>query len=226
MEASAGRSRQTPPKASTPGGAAEREWRLQPEGPNMSDHHPPHIYFDGTWYIVTAATLKHAPLLAGDDVKGILRDALKALVLEFRFVLLAWVILDDHYHLLLKTDRGQDLSRFFARLHGSTARQLNLRDRVTARQVWHNYWDTCIRTETGLWTRFNYIHNNPVKHGYVQEWADWAWSSYRFYLETRGEDWLLDCWRQHPVIDYVQGDDFGRSKPPMSNNRGMEPLSG
>jgi putative transposase len=175
----------------------------------MADHHPLHIYLDDSWYMVSAATLKHIPFLAGDEAKGIVRDALQALVVEFRLVLRAWVILDDHYHLLLKTDRGRDLSRFFARLHGGSARQINLRDRVTGRQIWHNYWDTCIRTEAGLWTRFNYIHNNPVKHGYVQRCEDWAWSSYPFYLESKGQDWLLDCWRRYPVIDYVQGDDFG-----------------
>ncbi len=77
---------------------------------------------------------------------------------------------------LLKTKWGQDLSRFLGQLHGSSSRQLNLWDGVTGRQVWHNYWDTCIRSEEDMWQRFNYIHQNPVKHGYVQQIGDWPFS--------------------------------------------------
>jgi len=174
----------------------------------MSDHHPPHIYLDDTWYIISAATLKHTPFLASHRAKARVRDELKDLVIEFGITLKAWVILDDHYHLLLKTREGKALSRFFGRLHGTTSRQLNLWDDVLGRQVWHNYWDTCIRTEADLWVRFNYIHNNPVKHGYVTHPRDWEFSSYQYYLREKGEEWLEDCWSRYPVIDYIEGDDF------------------
>jgi putative transposase len=174
----------------------------------MSDHHPPHIYLDDTWYIITSATLGHALYLASAQAKTLLRDTLETLVKELSISLRAWVILDNHYHLLLKTRRGQDLSRFFRLLHGSTARQINLWDAITGRQVWHNYWDTCIRTEADVWTQFNYIHNNPIKHGYVQQLCDWPFSSFHFYLRTKGQEWLDDCWLRYPVIDYLEGDDL------------------
>ena len=35
----------------------------------MPSHHPPHIYHDNTWYIMTAATRYHAPLLTSEPVK-------------------------------------------------------------------------------------------------------------------------------------------------------------
>lgn len=179
----------------------------------MQDHHPPHLYLDDTWYIITASTLNHALFLASERAKALVRDKLRSLVVEFSIKLRAWVILNDHYHLLLKTCRGKDLARFFGRLHGSTSRQINLWDATTGRQVWHNYWDTCIRDETGLWTRFNYIHYNPIKHGYVQQVEDWPFSSYHYYLRTKGQDWLADCWMRYPVIDFLQGDDFDWLKP-------------
>lgn len=56
--------------------------------------------------------------------------------------------------------------------------------------MWYSYLDTCIRDEAGYWTRFNYIRYNPVKHGYVSRPADWPFSSYRYYLRTRGAAWL------------------------------------
>jgi putative transposase len=160
------------------------------------------------WYMITACTLGRMPVLSGTRSKSLFRSELRKLLLLFKMRLRAWVVLDDHYHLLLKTGRGRDLSGFTARLHGSTSRQINLWHETPGRQVWHNYWDTCIRDEEGLWMRFNYIHQNPVKHGYVQRMEDWAFSSYGFYLRTRGRDWLTDCEARYPVVDWLEGDAF------------------
>lgn len=178
----------------------------------MTDHHPPHIYLDDTWYIITAATKDKAPALGSERAKVLVRDTLRRLVVDSDHRLRAWVVLDDHYHLLLKSKLGTDLSRFVARLHGSTPRKLNLADETTGRQVWHNYWDTCVRNEAGLWTRFNYIHYNPVRHGYVRRPEDWPFSSYDFYLRTKGLSWLADCEAQYPAVDFLGGDDFERSR--------------
>jgi len=60
----------------------------------MSDHHPPHFYLDDTWYILTAATYDHAPFLAGEEAKALVRDSLKNLVRSHNLSLRAWVILD------------------------------------------------------------------------------------------------------------------------------------
>lgn len=168
----------------------------------MTSHHPPHIYLDDSWYIVTASTVDHTRFLVGDAAKSLLRDKLKELVLEFKITLRAWVILDNHYHLLMKTYLGHDLSRFFGKLHGATAWQLNQWAGTPGRQIWHNYWDTCIRDEQGYWTRFNYIHQNPVKHGYVAHTAVWPFSSYHYYLRTEGQEWLDDLLMAYPVRDY------------------------
>ena len=112
----------------------------------------PTFCLDDTWYILSAATYDHAPFLEEEAAKALVRDSLETLVRSFNLTLRAWVILDNHYHLLLKTRQGKALTRFFGQLHGSTSRQLNLWDGVLGRQVWHNYWDTCIRTEADLWT--------------------------------------------------------------------------
>jgi putative transposase len=167
----------------------------------MRGHHPPHIYLDRTWYLLTAGTVDRAPLLASDAAKTIVRDALKTYIQRFQINLRAWVILDDHYHILIHLPQGEDLPRFIARFHGGSSRQLNLLDGTKGRSVWHNYWDSGIRTEADLWTRFNYVHHNPVKHGYVQQAADWPFSSYRYFLRTRGAAWLADCLSRYPVLE-------------------------
>ncbi len=170
-------------------------------------HHPPHIYRDDTWYIITSSIYQNQCLLRTKGYKEFARDQLKTLVIHFGFRLTAWVILDNHYHILVKSRSGMDLSRFLARLHGRISFELNTRDGRRGRRVWHNYWDTCIRTQTDYWIRFNYIHHNPVKHGYTKRMENWPFSSYRYYLEHKGEGWLMDIFRQHPIVDFTDPND-------------------
>lgn len=173
----------------------------------QTSHHPPHIYLDDTWYMITSAIYQRRRLLEPDGHKELVCGQLKTLVSEFGLRLAAWVILDNHYHLLVKSRVGATLPRFFGRLHGRTSHDLNGLDAARGRQVWHNYWDTCIRTEADYWTRFNYIHHNPVKHGYVARTEDWRFSSALYYLEGKGEEWMLDAFRRHPVVDFTDPDD-------------------
>ena len=170
-------------------------------------HHPPHIYLDDTWYIITTPIYQKHSLLRPQGHKELVRDELKTLVIEFRLRLAVWVVLDNHYHILVKTRLGKDSPRFLGRLHGKVSFDVNTRDGTRGRRVWNNYWDTCIRTETDYWTRFNYIHHNPVKHGYTTKMEDWQFSSCRYYLEHRSRDWLMDAFRQYPIVDFTDPDD-------------------
>lgn len=172
-----------------------------------TDHHPPHIYIDDTLYFVTASTYHGRHLLHPEGHKDLVRDQLKMLTREFGLRLDAWVILDNHYHILVKSRDGAMLPDFFRRLHGRTAFEINGRDSERGRRVWHNYWDTCIRTEAGYWTRFNYIHYNPIKHGYVQRAEDWPFSSYGYYRERKGEEWLMDALRRFPIVVFTDRSD-------------------
>ncbi|CAG0933905.1 REP-associated tyrosine transposase [Thermoflexales bacterium] len=173
----------------------------------MPAYHPPHIYLDDTWYFVTASIHHRHRLLQPSGHKDLVRDQLKAMTAEFHIQLAAWVILDNHYHILVRSHVGQDLSRMFGRWHGRTAFEINGRDDERGRQVWHNYWDTCIRTEADYWTRFNYIHHNPVKHGYVGRMEDWPFSSYCYYRDHEGNAWLSDAFERFPIVDFTDPDD-------------------
>ncbi len=93
------------------------------------------------------------------------------------------------------------------RLHGASATFLNRKDGTPGRKVWWNYWDTCIRNESDFYTRFNYIHNNPIKHKYVNKLIElpaYEFSSYPYYLRTNGQEWVNDIFMRYPIVDYVE----------------------
>lgn len=180
---------------------------IKKSAPNPN--HPPHIYADDTLYFLTAATLQRAHLFNPASYKTHLQEQLLELAPDYGFDLRAWVILDNHYHILFHLAEGDKLSRFLQRLHAKTATSFNSWDNQVGRQVWWNYWDWCIRNERDYWMHFNYIHYNPIKHGYVQRLRDWPYSSLFVYLEEHGREWLDDCWRSYPIREFeIEDDDF------------------
>jgi putative transposase len=53
------------------------------------------------------------------------------------------------------------------------------------------YWEHVIRDDADLERHVDYIHLNPVKHGYVSRVSDWPYSSFHRYV-ARGilpPDW-------------------------------------
>jgi putative transposase len=111
-----------------------------------------------------------------------------------------WVVLTNHYHFLVGVDSLDQVSGTLKHLHGSTSRQWNVEDGLTGqRKVWYRFRDQCMRDERQYFHALNYLHYNPVKHGYVGTPYDWPWSSVHLYYDTRGRDWLREHWVDYPV---------------------------
>ena len=60
------------------------------------------------------------------------------------------------------------------------------------------FWEHAIRDETDLRCHFDYIHWNPVKHGYARHPGEWPHSSFRSYVEA---GWYPEEWRVDPETD-------------------------
>jgi len=194
-------------------GVAQFIARLRDRYMRKDIHRPSHLYLDNTIYFITASTMKRSSAIycafEMDDAKlTSFASLLQELVRFYELELIGWVILRNHYHLLLKVAKALSLPNFIKSLHGKSAFQFNKIDKRLGRKVWYQYWDTCIRDDATMYTRLNYMHNNPVKHGYVKELANYKYSSYFSYLEKFGKEWLDDALSKYPVVDYLEGDDF------------------
>jgi len=137
------------------------------------------------------------------EFETLLLDALKEIADE----LIAWVILPNHYHVLAAIEALDHVSAALKQLHGVTSRRWNLEDGLTGqRRVWYKFADTYIRNERHLHEAFNYIHYNPVKHGYVKDTYAWQWSSLGLYYDDFGRGWLRDHWQAYtPAPDFGKG---------------------
>jgi putative transposase len=131
-----------------------------------------------------------------------LLNAIKAITQD----LIAWVVLPNHYHVLIMVQSLDDVSAALKYLHGTTSREWNIEDKLTGkRRIWYKFADTFIRNNEHLHLAFNYIHYNPVKHGYVSGPYEWPWSSWLIYYEDKGKDWLQEQWKV-----YTPPADFGK----------------
>ena len=125
--------------------------------------------------------------------------------------LIAWVVLANHYHVLISVQSLDYVSAALKYLHGTTSREWNIEDNLTGkRRVWYKFAETYIRNDAHLHLAFNYIHYNPVKHGYVTDPCEWDWSSLSIYHNEKGTEWLREHWQMYtPPVDFGNGwDDF------------------
>jgi putative transposase len=171
-------------------------------------HAPAHYFESHATYIVTAGTLKKEHLINSDQKKECVLTNLRQEIEKYKWELLAWVILINHYHILLKaSDHASSLAQLIRNVHTFSARELNKLDRCPGRRVWWNYWDTCITNERSYYARLNYIHWNPVRHGVVTRPEQYRFSSYRDYYNL-DDNRMRNLERDYPFDSIKVFDEF------------------
>ena len=147
-------------------------------------HAPPHLVAPGAAYMITSATLHKKKLFNTDALLALLENALTSTFDRRGWRRLAHVVLPNHYHVLAMAPKASSpIGTTVADIHRFSARALNRLRNTPGQKVRWNYWDTCISTERSMMARLNYIHQNPVRHGYVHTAAGWSFSSYHAFHE-------------------------------------------
>ncbi len=94
-----------------------------------------------------------------------------------RYNVLRWCIMPNHVHVLIEVLDGWTLSTIMHGWRSYTAHQANKILERTGNLWMEEYFDRYIRDEKHLETVVNYIDNNPVKAGLVDEARKWPWCS-------------------------------------------------
>lgn len=105
------------------------------------------------------------------------------------FLLLGYVFLFDHFHLIIQPTGESNFSDIMHSLKPNFTREYKNLLGIPASQTmkfWQKrFWDHVIRNDRDFESHLHYIHFNPVKHGYVKDPRDWKYSSYLEW-EERG----------------------------------------
>jgi putative transposase len=158
-------------------------------------HSPPHLIREPGYFLITAACYEHAPILSTPQRRTEFEARLLSSLHEAKIEIDAWVILTNHYHILIEIPDFALLPAYFKRLHNGTSFEWNREDGCSGkRRVWYHYFDHFIHDEAQYYQAMNYIHYNPVKHNYVEDPYSWEWSSLGLYYEVEGREWLRKTW--------------------------------
>ncbi len=146
-------------------------------------HNPPHLFIPEAKYFITGSIYKKRPLLQTDKSKEVFLSYLFESCNRQGWTLEDWVVLDNHYHIMVDCNsQPKTLPNLINNVHKYSAiwinKNINTVNIRSNKKVWHNYWDTCIDFESSYFARINYIWNNPVKHGYVEESQEWKFGSF------------------------------------------------
>ena len=147
-------------------------------------------------HFITCSCYRRLPFLRTECSRDLFLSILEQTRERYRFVVVGYVVMPEHIHLLITEPEVGTPSTVMQVLKQRTARALLPRKkRADARQPWlfadatlrlpfwqarfydFNVWTTHKRIE-----KLRYMHRNPVKRGLVSSAEEWRWSSYRFYL--------------------------------------------
>lgn len=170
-------------------------------------HTPPHrVSAVGDAYLLTAACYEHQPYIgaSAERLAAFERELLETLE-PVSTAIQCWVVLPNHYHTLIRTADVLDTLKSIGRLHGRTSFAWNKEDNARGRHVWHSAAETAMKSERHWHATINYIHHNPVKHGYVPQWQDWPFSSAAAFLQQVGREEAEGLWKEYPISEYGRG---------------------
>ena len=86
--------------------------------------------------------------------------------------------------------------------HSQYALWLNKQDNAQGRKVFYQYWDEFFEGELGFYKFMNYIHYNPVKHGYVDVMEQWKASSVHTYIRKCGTQAVYEDFERYPLGEW------------------------
>ncbi|WP_198263426.1 REP-associated tyrosine transposase [sulfur-oxidizing endosymbiont of Gigantopelta aegis] len=132
-----------------------------------------------------------------------LRNAFHQVRNKHPFTIDAIVILPEHLHCIWTLPEGDaDFKTRWGLIKANFSRQIPSGEKCSQsrikrgeRGIWQRrYWEHLLRDEVDFQHHVDYIHWNPVKHGWVTEVKQWPYSSFHQYVKKRivPENWASD----------------------------------
>ncbi|MEJ2156487.1 MAG: transposase [Desulfobacteraceae bacterium] len=138
------------------------------------------------------------------DDRYLFMDLLGELVERFNIEVHAYVLMSNHYHLLLKT-KDANLSRAMQWFGTCYTRRFNLKNRTGGHLFQGRFKSIIVENDSYLLRLSCYIHRNPLTAGMVERLADYQWSSYLSYAykNTKSPTWLST----ETILNQLSGQD-------------------
>jgi REP element-mobilizing transposase RayT len=125
----------------------------------------------------------------GEDRRLFLKTA-GEMVERFDIDIFAYVLMDNHYHLLIRTNRA-NLSKSMQWFGATYTKRFNLCHLRSGHLFQGRFKNMLVQNEAYLLRLSYYIHRNPLRAGIIKRLADYKWSSYQAYAYGKNrQKWL------------------------------------
>ena len=179
--------------------------------PNYRRAHVP-----GGTFFFTVVTHRRRPLFEDRMNRSLLGDAFRECQRDWPFEINALVLLPDHLHAIWTLPPGDTnysgrwsviktkFTKTFLAAGGVELGVSKGKRNEGRRGVWQRrYWEHTIEDEDDFEAHFDYVHYNPVKHGYVTCPRDWGPSSFHRWVKkgVYPIDWACGHYPPLKIID-------------------------
>jgi REP-associated tyrosine transposase len=138
------------------------------------------IEFEGALYHVLSRGNERRDIFFEEDDRRRFLEAIGEMGQRFEIDLFAYVLMDNHYHLLLRTRRA-NLSRAMQWLGVTYTNRFNARHSRSGHLFQGRFKSMLVQNDAYLMQLSYYIHRNPLRVRMVDRLAGYPWSSYWAY---------------------------------------------
>ena len=153
-------------------------------------------YIPNSIVFITQVVHNREPIFKHEQHMELLRSTLRRVKQLHPFMMLGYVFLPDHFHLLIRPTGESNFSQIMHSFKPNFTKAYKQAIGVTgSMKFWQKrFYDHIIRDEVDLHHHLDYIHYNPVKHGLVTRPEDWPHSS---FLVWKDKGAYSDRWGWH-----------------------------
>ena len=152
-----------------------RQWRIE--------------YPDALYHILSRGNERRPIFIDTEDRISFL-EVIEEMTCRFNVDIYAYVLMNNHYHLLLKTNIG-NLSKSMQWFGATYTRRFNVKHKRSGHLFQGRYKSFIIENDIYLLRLSCYIHRNPLRAKMVNRLAGYKWSSYLCYAYGKKHDgWL------------------------------------
>jgi REP element-mobilizing transposase RayT len=142
----------------------------------------------GIYHVILRGINKQI-IFEDDEDHEMFLKTLKQYKSQSQYKLLAYCLMGNHVHLLLKTEK-EELGQIFRRIGASYVYWYNHKYNRTGHLFQDRYKSEVVETDAYLFAVLRYIHQNPIKAGIVQTLEEYTWSSYAEYLRLTNDQYV------------------------------------
>lgn len=155
---------------------------------------PLRIAYDGAFYHITSRGNERNPIYRDEGDYGRFLEILSELPRRYGVIIHGYVLMGNHYHLLIETPKG-NITKVMHYLNTTYTGYFNKKYRRVGHLFQGRYKGFLIEKERYLLSVSRYVHLNPVRARVIQRPEEYKWSSYREYIgKAEKKGWLTCDW--------------------------------